>query len=729
MQKLATRRGSQAFALVAAIALIAVAIAFACPGRAFAAKSVAHLVDEGGDTVETYATIADAIKGATLDMDSQYSRTLVMDGDWNTTEVLTVTDSKALTIDMNGHKVTGNGKDAVFRLYENSKLTLKSTSKASFSFKGYSGDNGEEADCNLTTGGLVTGGSSLYAGGIRMDAESTLTLDGVAVAGNRGTSAGGVYALANCSINMYNGASVCNNTGQAGGMYVAGPDTNDETRIVMSESSICDNYASKYGGGIYSYVDATRIFMSNGSSISNNTAKYAGGGIFFSYTYFHLESVDNSASVANNKTTTEGDDNKTKCGGGGIYIDSASLKKHLGTIKGITISGNSTVGNGGGIGVCQPNTTISNCTIESNTANGHGGGIDVQQENTTISNCTIKNNTANGQGGGVRLMDSDSTIDGCEIIGNVCDAVDKNYEGGGVYIDSAYDVTLSGKCTISGNTRGKGGSADDLFLDTGLTTQGHILGGVDEGSSVGVRTGDTGSSCMVGWKISRYTAGTYFMDLDNYRITHGTDLDGDLWQRKVSPFSNFTVTVKKPVTDEKLAATATLSWGESGSKEVGITWYDENGNKVTKAQHGQSYYFTLNTPEDLDCGLTFDGSIQTSNVKLIMKDGSESAGIKDAHLDSGYYLDITSNLIQTVDPKSVGGDDGMEKANDKTSGASVSTSGADTSNVATEQAFAAGSGSVLVQTGDPLPMGVFAIVAAGALASVAAGAFALRRRR
>ena len=74
--------------------------------------------------------------------------------------------------------------------------------------------------------------------------------------------------------------------------------------------------------------------------------------------------------------------------------------------------------------------------------------------------------------------------------------------------------------------------ADNVFLSSnpGDTIRAYITGGVDECSSVGVRTKASGDR-MVGKDISTYAFGAYSMDLSSFYVTHGTDHNGDLWQR------------------------------------------------------------------------------------------------------------------------------------------------------------------------------------------------------
>ena len=487
--------------------IASVAVVLMCmfsPAKAMAQDHVAHSVLDGRGYF--YYSVQAAVEAGYQD------RTIIMDCDWNLDETLGVCDSKSLTIDMNGHKITTNGQDTVVRLYENSSLTLFSSTSGEFTYEGYDNETCEAMDCFAKTGGLITGGyDSARGGGILMDARSTLTLDNVTIAGNKSRQAGGgLYAREDCSLHMKNGSSIEFNRALKGaGIFVEGEDFN----VYMNASSVNRNGATDYGGGIYSEADATRFRMENGSQISENRAQQ-GGGIYFEKSYFTVKSDDKTGKMKGNATRycADGSEWTNQYDGGAIYACKTKYfwNSDEGSIEGMTIDGNYTR---------YDSTSLLRDS-------GDGGGLYIYQENVKVINCVITNNKAASNGGGICWEMIGGYIENSTITGNVCNLNCENYEGGGVFHTRTYGFDLLGKVIIKGNSRSTSDNPDDFFLGSGA----YITHGVDSGSIVGFRT-DNESDCCIGENITTYTPGTYFFDLSGYYITKGTDHGGDLWQR------------------------------------------------------------------------------------------------------------------------------------------------------------------------------------------------------
>ncbi len=448
--------------LIASIAVVLMCMF--CPAKAMADNVIAHSLDSSGNRTD-YTSVDSAIN------DGYHNKTIIMDRDWDLSQTLGIADSKTVTIDMNGHKIKNNGRSTVIRLYEHATLTLKSATHTDFSYQGYSEENGNACNETLTSGGLVTGGkSSDSAGGVWMENWTKLTLDNVAIAGNYGDDKGGGLRIdKECNLNMVNGASIQNNAARYGGGIC---DNRADSHIEMNNSFIKANYASTSGGGVYSDSDGIRFKLENNSSINNNKAKESyGGGAYMTGDYSTIRSDDKTATIKGNKGYY----------GGGLCF---MWQGKDDGIYGCTLTGNESVGAGGGIYLKRQDLFKSNIF--------------------TIENCTITNNSS------------------------------KNSNGGGVFANGMVDVLLRGKDIIKDNTRAKDGSRDDLFLtDTGEPwtwwIHSYIQGGASEGSSVGIRTSFS-SNTRIGKNISTYKD-VYFMDDNNYRITHGNDCGGDLWQR------------------------------------------------------------------------------------------------------------------------------------------------------------------------------------------------------
>jgi len=193
-----------------------------------------------------------------------------------------------------------------------------------------------------------------------------------------------------------------------------------------------------FWGLIYCYYSNPVI---SHCSISNNTGGIAGGGIT-------LESSSPDISYC----TVSGNSGIT---GGGIYCGNgcAPLISHC------NIIGNNAAGEGGGIGVSAgSNPVISNCTISDNWSNW-GGGIVVRNGGScAMTGCILSHNNAyaqGGKGGGIYftspggvLTITNSTISNCF----------SNDDGGGIHLQSADSVSITGSI-INDNTSAESGGA------------------------------------------------------------------------------------------------------------------------------------------------------------------------------------------------------------------------------------------------------------------------------
>ncbi len=498
------------FALVAIVAaLLAGALS---PMPAFASQGSCYVKDSSSGSITYYSNKIEALKAA-----YGKNKTLVLLEDWNFNSddwdiqtTMGVDGGKELTIDMNGHRISNTGDGSVIHLYEGASLTLTSSKpNAWFTFDGYNpAERDSKESMKISTGGLITGGRNVKGGGIYMEDGSSLTLDGVTVAGNDAEASGaiwetqaggGICANKNCTVELTGNARVQNNYSwnEGGGIYL-----NKDGATVIIDGGRVDSNRALQGGGIFSDGSNSTITVKNNGIINGNVAK-GGGGVFFNQSKFSIVSEDKTGTISNNKAISDSDDTS----GGGIFVDSKS-GENSGLIKGLKI--------------CDNYSAYD------------AGAIELDQESTTVSECTITGNTASKDAGAIYVNNDKCTIDGCTITGNVCNLSDSNYEGGGVFVSYRYDVKMTGICTVKGNTRVKkdSGDADDVFLGTisGGTGYAYITGGLAKGSNVGVRTGIEGDR-RIGKNIKNESEDGFFMDLDGYYVAYGTDEGGDMWQR------------------------------------------------------------------------------------------------------------------------------------------------------------------------------------------------------
>ena len=140
----------------------------------------------------------------------------------------TLTVSKNLILDLNGHTIDGS------RIKAESKTVIKILSTGNLTL-----DDSSEAKIGLITGGSAgVDGGGVYANG-------DFTMNGGTISGNRaGWNGGGVY-VANGTFTM-NGGKICSNTAGESGGGVGLCDTNPAT-FRMNGGSICNNE----GGGVF----------------------------------------------------------------------------------------------------------------------------------------------------------------------------------------------------------------------------------------------------------------------------------------------------------------------------------------------------------------------------------------------------------------------------------------------------------------------------------------------
>jgi parallel beta-helix repeat protein len=601
--------------------------------------------------------------------------------DWMFTGTMLVADSKTITIDMNGHKITSQGNDSVIHMQEHSSLTLRADQiSKTFTFTGHDETNAE-AERTITTGGLITGGEGKAdndggIGGIRMDADCTLTLDNIAVSGNWGAYGGGILAKANCTVNINNGATVRYNSGSGGGIRVNGEDC----YLNMDNGSIAHNYGGDSGGGIAGTKDGLRITMENGSYISNNNGS-SGGGIRFEGSWYYVISRDRTGRIENNNAKYAHYSGKDAYGGG-IYVIPKTSDSCEGRIEGLTISGN--YGKTG------------------------GGGIFLAQKNTRIIDCTISDNTTDCNGGGVYLGDNSKycSLEGCTVTGNKSDA-----EGGGVYI--FHNLKLAGVCTVKDNKYGS--TPDDLLVAEGA----NFYGQVDDGSCVYLRF-PRAERKLIGWDLTSFYLGTYFSDYDDYYIYRGAG-GSEAWQFPICTSPKFKLTVTRPTAGQELPKTARFTWSDESWEyfDYGVTWLDEEGREVSgTAELGKKYAAHLAARQYAGTGFTPPEGLSAADVAVVYADDAAAGPFEpaDAHVDAEGRLNVTTALIDalTANPEHGDGDDVLPGGSGETDGGAGASDGASADGTGTPA------------TGDATASAATVAVVGGAAALLAAGALGCR---
>lgn len=364
------------------------------------------------------------------------------------TDDLTIPASAVVTIDLNGHTLTGTGKDSVITVY--GTLTIKD-SGTSGKITGGKGPSSDDKDEDRQHGG---------GGGIYIEEGATCTLSDGAIDGNKATHGGGVIVYG--TFNMTGGKITNNEADYGGGIY-----SNDATYgvITISGGEISNNKATVAGGGVR--AGGVSCTMSAGT-ISNNTITATGTGSTFGagVQAFRAFTMSGGTISGNNGATM----------GGGVFVQATSGSF---TMQGGTISNNTATSTGGGV-YTAGTFAMSSGTISGNNAT-NGGGVDCASGTMSISGGSITGNTATTNGGGVRAGGTSLTMTGGEISNNTATAG----QGGGIW--ASKPVTMSaGK--ITGNSASTYGGG--IFISGNTTVS--ISGGEVTGNNVTSATGGAG---------------------------------------------------------------------------------------------------------------------------------------------------------------------------------------------------------------------------------------------
>jgi hypothetical protein len=198
--------------------------------------------------------------------------------------------------------------------------------------------------------------------------------------------------------------------------------------------------------------------------------------------------------------------------GGGVLSDGTLSLDHC------TISGNSATIEGGGVWTSGP-ATITGCAISGNTSGDIGGGLNHRGGVLTMTGCTISGNVAQHFGGGV-YNQATATVTGCTISGNTSENI-----GGGL-VTGINGLSTLMACTISGNSAEKDGGGLENYSGTMLTNC-TIAGNTAAESGGGVSNSGTATltACTVSGNTAAESGGGFYNHdfLDNRGVATLTD--------------------------------------------------------------------------------------------------------------------------------------------------------------------------------------------------------------
>ncbi len=276
---------------------------------------------------------------------------------------------------------------------------------------------------------------------------------------------------------------------------------------------------TKRGGGIVVADNAT--LNMNGGTVLNCVSTDDGGGISIEGSGAKLN-VDGGAFYANRTYDASGE-----CCGGAIYSSDADI-----VLKNTTFEGNYAEDNGGAIYADDGSCTATNAAFYSNSSLEEGGALFTNGENkTTLTECIFERNDSTGDDGGAVYCDADGGLylnncrmnynhaysdggalyindDKAFVIGGDYQYNTAEGNGGGIYVDSMYDINVAGKLIVQNNTCN--GKENNLCLQDGKASTAYLYcGGLYEGSSIWLSSTSTGSHLALK-SVDKFQYNNYF---------------------------------------------------------------------------------------------------------------------------------------------------------------------------------------------------------------------------
>ena len=180
----------------------------------------------------------------------------------------TISNGGNITLDLNGHTLTGNGQTSVIKVCGQFTLCDNSDQK-----------NGAEKN------GAITGGGGEKGGGVYADNNGKFTMQSGEIRNNKAFGGGGVF-IENATFEMSGGQIKDNRVDYTYGIYRynepfgGGVFLGEDAKFTMSGGAIASNFAyNGWGGGVHVRGKFT---MRGTSKIEKNQADKIGGGVVIS---------------------------------------------------------------------------------------------------------------------------------------------------------------------------------------------------------------------------------------------------------------------------------------------------------------------------------------------------------------------------------------------------------------------------------------------------------------
>ena len=461
----------------------------------------------------------------------------------DTTVSETLETEETVNVDLNGHLLNNAATDSLFVVKNRGKLSIidsdptRDTGETFFCTTGMKSE--EEAESRtypLKGGGIYHGGTKENGGIVNIEKGGSLSVEGCTFTDcHSGESSGGaIYCEGDldlkdtkfifCTALEGNGGAICvsgkpdislegvtfERCSAENGGAISFENVENVGKVSKFDNCTFNNcQAEDYGGGYYntgrSNIDA------DGLTFTNCRAE-CGGGLYITSGGSQFDSVVYPNTISNSKFENC---SAEELGGGVGYRNAAEL-----TLQNVEFNGCKSEDDGGAISLLtdvaygrndygQHDIRITDCAIHHCTAEDEGGGVYIYDEHSTevrndtvITGTSVHDNTAK-KGGGVYVESGFVYL----VNSTVMDNTAKGSNGGGVYVDSMYDIDIAGVTVIRGNIAN--GVANNLCLQNGNFSSAKMYsGGLEDGAFIGISSTSTSSS-TVAKNISQYQVSKY----------------------------------------------------------------------------------------------------------------------------------------------------------------------------------------------------------------------------
>jgi hypothetical protein len=471
------------------------------------------------------------------------------------------------------------------------------------------------------------------------------------------SSGGGIRDQANTSLTLTN-MVVTNNVASAdgGGVSMENAPASTPWTLTLNNTSVSDNHAGDAGGGVE--TDGAGHVIINGGSLTGNTTLNQGAAVWLDAIGVQSASLTINGTLVSHNIAQNGPTGAIGNGGNGAVTISNSTvednssgttgggfgdQNNLGTltVTNCVFQGNSAVGNGGGIQEGGPSTTIINSLIQGNSSYANGGGIFASGTTLTVLDSLIAGNTTSNNGGGVEVETTGtgtagSTITSTTITGNsALNNANFNNHGGGVDEAVAGSLTLHND-TINGNYAATGGGVrwdGTGVLSVQNTIIAHNFGnfvGTDFFNDTGTVT-DLGGNLVGVGSVAVFTStdqvGTTFVPIDpllgglqnNGGPSVGAPGDTTPLESEAllsgSPAIGKAVVTGIPATDERgfRPTTFVLDVGAYQTHVAGTVWPLPD---LALPHTSDPFQDVINVPNPTNAALTYTATVLTATAEV-----------------------------------------------------------------------------------------------------------------